>query len=175
MQALYILLGAMAVLIPGLFIVSMFLPATVKVRRTRVIPASPSRLFEQVNVLRNWERWSPWHQVDPTMQLKYNETSSGAGARYTWQSKHRQVGKGSMTITESRPDEFIATDMQFMEQGAAKASFRFEPVNNGTLVTWEVAMNMGQRPVRKLMGLMMDKWVGKDFERGLENLEKLVK
>lgn len=175
MQALYIVLGALAVLIPGLFIVSMFLPATIKVRRTRIIPASPSVLFQQVNTLRNWERWSPWHQADPGMSLSYNEIPAGVGAHYAWQSKHRQVGKGAMTITETRPDEVIVTDMQFMEQGGARAAFRFEPVNNGTLVTWEMAMAIGQHPARKLMGLMMDKWVGKDFERGLENLEKLVK
>ncbi len=31
-------------------------------------------------------------------------------------------------------------------------------------------MTVGQHPGRKLMGLMMDKWVGKDFERGLQQL-----
>ena len=31
----------------------------------------------------------------------------------------------------------------------------------------------GQNPVRKLMGKLIDKWLGSDFEKGLSNLKKL--
>lgn len=171
MQAIYIILGAMAVLIPGLFVLSLFLPATVKVVRTRVVPATINAVFQQVNILRNWEGWSPWHQLDPAMDLIYNDIESGEGASYSWNSKHRQVGKGRLTIIESRLYEYIKLDMQFMEQHSAKGYFRFENAKKGTLVTWGLKIELGQHPVRRLMGLMMDKWIGKDFERGLENLK----
>jgi hypothetical protein len=172
MQALYIILGAMAVLIPGLFVISLFLPATVKVVRSRVVPATVAAVFQQVNILRNWEGWSPWHQLDPAMQLSYQGPESGVGASFSWKSKLRHVGHGSLTITESRLYEYIGLDMQFMEQRLAKGYFRFEPAKSGTLVTWGLWAELGQHPGRKLMGVMMDKWIGKDFERGLENLKR---
>ncbi|SFD62095.1 Polyketide cyclase / dehydrase and lipid transport [Chitinophaga sp. CF118] len=172
MQALYIILGAMAVLIPGLFVISMFLPSTVKVVRTRVVPASVTAVFQQVNILKNWEGWSPWHQLDPGMQLTYSDVESGVGAHFRWKSKHPQVRKGMLSITEIRLYEYIGLDMQFMEQRKVKGYFRFEPARNGTLVTWGLFAEMGQHPGRRLMGMMMDKWVGKDFERGLENLKR---
>jgi hypothetical protein len=171
MQALYIILGALAVVIPGLFVISLFLPATVKVERAREVPASVVAVFQQVNKLRNWEGWSPWHQLDPALRLTYSEIESGVGASFNWESKHRQVRKGRLTITESRLHEYIALDMQFMKQRIAKSYFRFEPSMRGTLVTWVLVAELGQYPGRKLMGLMMDKWIGKDFERGLENLK----
>ncbi len=175
MQALFIILGALAVLIPGLFIVSMFLPATVKVVRVRAIPASLSEVFDQVNVLRNWEKWSPWQQSDPMMKLSYNDKKSGEGAGYQWISRNRKIGRGSVTITASRPNKQITIEMHFMENKVTKGYFRFEPSGRGTHVTWSMAMDVGRYPTGKIMGLIFDRSIGKDFERGLENLEKLVK
>ena len=33
---------------------------------------------------------------------------------------------------------------------------------------------MGARPAGRWLGLMMDNWVGADYERGLSNLKALV-
>lgn len=156
MQALYIILGTIAVLIPGLFVISLFLPATVKVVRARVVPASVGAVFQQVYILRNWESWSPWNQL------------SCSSSCLKWKDKHH---KGQIIITESRLHEYIGLEMQLMKRHFAKAYFRFEPAKSGTLVTWALRAELGQHPGRKLMGLMMDKWIGKDFERGLENLK----
>jgi hypothetical protein len=175
MQALYIILGALAVLIPGLFTASMFLPSTVKVERVRAIPVSPSVVFQQVNVIHNWEGWSPWYQPDATVKLAYNEHQSGIGAGYSWQNRTGHIRKGSFLITESRPDEYIGLTVQFMNHILSKGYFRFEPIAEGTMVTWGIVMELGKYPTSRILGLMMRKWVRKDFERGLENLEKLVK
>ncbi|RAJ81835.1 polyketide cyclase/dehydrase/lipid transport protein [Chitinophaga dinghuensis] len=174
MQAFFIILGALIVLILGLFIFSLVLSPTVKVERSLLIPGTAGTIFPYVNILKNWELWSPWKELDPNMRITYGEKDSGAGAGYSWESKNRNVGKGSMVITISREDQYIATETDFMNMGIAKGYFRFEPSMGGTLVTWGMVTNMGQHPVRKLMGLMMDKWVGNDFEKGLRNLSKLV-
>lgn len=157
MQALYIILGTLAVLIPGLFVISLFLPATVKIVRTRVVPATVAAVFQQVNTLRNWEGWCPWHQL----------TYIPSGLK--WKSKHHA---GQIVITESRLHEYIGLDMQFIKRRYAKGYFRFEPAKTGTLVTWSLRAELGQHPGRRLMGLMMDRWIGKDFDKGLDNLMK---
>lgn len=172
-QALFIMLGALAVLVLGFFIFSLYLPSRVRVERSLVTEAPASAIFPFVNVLRKWPEWSPWHAYDPAMDLQYTQKDAGAGAGYSWRSRHRNVGKGSLTITESRPNEYLATEMNFMQQGTAKSWFRFEPVAEGTLVTWGMEADMGQNPLRKLMGRMMDKWVGGDFEKGLRNLKRV--
>ena len=170
MQVLYVILGALAVLILGLFVFSLYLPSRLKIERSLQMNARPEVIFREVDTLRNWERWSPWHGLDPEMKITYGEKESGAGAGYSWESKKRNVGKGSLIITESRPYDYISTNINFMEQGGSKGYFRFEPAGEGTRVTWGMEMTVGQHPARKLMGLMMDKWVGRDFERGLHRL-----
>jgi hypothetical protein len=41
-------------------------------------------------------------------------------------------------------------------------------------VTWMLDTDMGAGPIGRWMGLMMDKWVGGDYETGLQNLKSLV-
>ncbi|PSL46421.1 polyketide cyclase/dehydrase/lipid transport protein [Chitinophaga niastensis] len=174
MQAFFIILGALIVLVLGLFIFSLFLSPTVKVERSLVIPAAADAIFPLVNVVRNWELWSPWKEQDPAVKITYGEKESGPGAGYSWESNNRNVGKGHMAITESKQDQYIATNTDFMGMGVAKGYFRFESVTGGTLVTWGMTCNMGHQPLKKVMGLMMDKWVGNDFEKGLKSLERTV-
>ncbi|MBE0663540.1 MAG: hypothetical protein IH597_13865 [Bacteroidales bacterium] len=39
--------------------VAFLLPREITVERSALIPASQEVVFEQVNVLKNWEKWSP--------------------------------------------------------------------------------------------------------------------
>ncbi|GEP88454.1 Polyketide cyclase / dehydrase and lipid transport [Chitinophaga terrae (ex Kim and Jung 2007)] len=174
MQTLFIILGAVAVLILGLFIFSLFLPSSVKIERSVFIPADAAVIFPLINHVRTWELWSPWQHLDPNIKMTYGEKESGAGASFSWVSQLRSVGSGHMTIAESRPDSFLATNMDFMRMGTAKGFFRLEPVTGGTVVTWEMICEIGSNPVRKIMGLMMDKWVGEDFNKGLQKIKELA-
>ena len=175
MQALYITLGAIAVLIPGFFIVSLFLPSQMKIVRVKVIAAPPALVFEQIDVVRNWERWSPWFRDDPALVIRYNDTESGQGAACSWESSLPHTGKGAMKIIESRPFEYEAADMQFKEQHTARCQFRLEPVIGGTMVNWDLTAILGQHPLYKLRGLVMDKWLSRYFEAGLANLDTVVR
>jgi effector-binding domain-containing protein len=47
-------------------------------------------------------------------------------------------------------------------------------VSGGTQVTWSLDTDLGAGPIWRYFGLMMDRWVGKDFERGLVNLKALA-
>lgn len=172
-QAMFIILGALAMCVLGMFIISLFLPSRVRVERSLLIRAPAARIFMLVNALRNWPQWSPWHSKDPQMKEEFSDRDTGKGAWYRWKSRRRKVGKGSLVITESRVNEYIANEMHFMQQRTSKSYFRFEPAADGTRVTWCIETEIGQNPMRRLMGKKMDKWVGGDFERGLNNLKKV--
>ena len=49
-----------------------------------------------------------------------------------------------------------------------------KPEGNQTQVTWGFESELGLNPMSRWMGLMMDNWVGGDYERGLVNLKTLV-
>ncbi|RAJ05296.1 polyketide cyclase/dehydrase/lipid transport protein [Chitinophaga skermanii] len=174
MQALYILLGAVLLIILGLVIFSLFLPSLIRVERSRTIKAPIETLFEQVNDLKNWPTWSPWFGLDPNMQTTFGEKTSGAGAFYRWHSQQKHVGSGSVTINESRPYELITCDIHFEGRGINKSTFRFEPGTPGVKITWTFEMNTGLHPIKKLFGRLMDKYVGPDFEKGLRKIETIT-
>lgn len=155
-------------------LIAYLLPRHIHVERSAVITASPEVVFEQVNVLKNWEKWSPWHRIDPKMEIIYSGPEAGAGAAYAWSSTDPSAGQGKLTITESIPYSLIITEIDFMERGTAASQYTFKPAEDGTLLTWSMDTDMGNNPVARYFGLFMNKLLGKDFEKGLQNIQEVV-
>lgn len=154
--------------------VAYLLPRHIHVERSATIPASPEVVFNQVNNLKNWEKWSPWHDIDPDMEIVYSRPEMGAGASYSWSSNNPAAGQGKLTIMESLPYSLITTELYFAEQGTATAQYTFVPVDEGTLMTWSMESDMGNNPIGRYFGLFMDKMLGSDFEKGMENIKEVV-
>lgn len=153
----------------ALVLLSYLLPKFVYVSRSMQINANPDAVFQQVNDLANWENWSPWFQRDPDMKITYGENTKGIGAHYSWDGK--KSGKGAMKIVDSVENQSVNTEIDFGPRGTAEGSWTFEAAENGTKATWGLKADMGNNPVGRIMGLFMDKMVGKDFEQGLNNLK----
>ncbi|WPC05984.1 SRPBCC family protein [Pseudomonas benzenivorans] len=150
-------------------------PDGFSVERSVSVAAPPEAVFAQVNDLRNWERWSPWAKRDPAMQKSYEGPPAGVGAVYRW-AGNKEVGEGSMTLVESRPNQSIRIRLVFLKpfQASNEAQFQFAPEGEGTRVTW--SMSGSNNFMAKAMHLVMDmdKMVGGDFEQGLAQLRTLV-
>ena len=152
-----------------LLIISFFLPSKVQVERSIEIDAPQETIFAQVNSLKNWEHWSPWELNDPNMESTFSGPDRGVGAIHQWESE--QSGNGKQEITESNHPDLIRTKLDFGEQGSAESYWHFEKQNGKTRVTWGMTSDMGQNPVGKYIGLMMDSMIGNDYEEGLNNLK----
>ena len=148
-----------------------FFPSHIHVERKAMINQKQSVVYNYVNNLGNWNSWSPWYQLDSAAKYSFEGPASGAGATFSWESQNKDVGKGSMKITDAMPDSVIKQDLNFMEEGTAKSSFRFAPEGNATSVTWAFDVEAGVNPLFRIMGGFMDGMLGKDFEKGLANLK----
>lgn len=163
-------LGLVILLIAAGFL----LPRHSHVERSLVMKANAATAFNQVNTLKNWEKWSPWHNIDPAMKLEYEGPESGAGAKYIWTSTNSNVGNGALTILASQPNQKIVSEMDFMENGKATGTYLFEENPEGTKLTWAMDSDLGMNPVARYFGLFMENFVGKDFEKGLNNIKVIV-
>ena len=74
----------------------------------------------------------------------------------------------------SVPNELVRTLLDFEREGVAEGYYRLTRVNTGTRVAWGFETDMGNNPVARYVGLMLDRLVGDDFARGLERLKSLV-
>lgn len=147
-------------------------PDTFRVERSRTIKAPVAVVFAQVNDYRLWQQWSPWAKLDPGMQVSYEGPQTGVGAVQRWRG-NSQVGEGSSTIVESRPNELIRMQLGFLKPFKAdnEAVFTFVPVEDQVRVTW--AMTGPKNFLFKAMHMVMDvdRMCGQAFEEGLGQLE----
>lgn len=168
------LLAAILILVIALVAVSYLLPRDIKVARSIEINAPASEVFAQVNGLKAGADWSPWLKRDPDVQLTYSGPDTGVGSKLEWTSEHPQVGSGKQEIVESIENEKVLTALDFGDMGTATAAFILVENSGVTTITWDMETDMGMNPIGRYMGLMMDKWVGADYEKGLANLKALV-
>lgn len=172
-----ILIG-IAVVIIILIVVIVMRPDDYHTTRSATIAAPPAVLFEQVNDLHKWEAWSPWAKLDPNAKFSYEGPASGVGAKFNW-AGNNDVGEGNMTVAESRPNEYVKFQLEFIKpfKGSSIAEFTFKPdgaQTNQTVVSW--SMSGKNNFIAKAMGLFMDcdKMLGGYFEKGLANLKTVA-
>jgi uncharacterized protein YndB with AHSA1/START domain len=153
--------------------IGLLLPSQFKVERSVQIAASADRVYPLIADPREWKRWTVWNRRDPAMKMEYGGAPSGAGARWSWQSKSE--GNGSMEFTDAKPGERIAYRLSFPEFGMQSSGLlTIVPTGDGVRVTWTNEGDMGASPVSRWFGLFMDRLVGPDFEGGLANLKRLA-
>jgi len=150
-------------------------PSGFRVERTATISAPAPAVFGQVNDFHNWEAWSPWAKLDPTMRQAFEGAPAGTGAIYTW-TANKQVGEGRMTVTESRPNELIRIRLEFLKPFAATntAEFAFKPEGNQTVVTWSMVGKNNFMAKAVHLVVNMDRMVGGDFEKGLARMKSVA-
>ena len=149
-------------------------PRVATTERSVYIAEPPEIVFPYVNNFRNFNKWSPWYQIDPDTKYSYSGFGEGVGATMSWTSEDPKVGNGSQTITASEPYSRVDTALDFGAQGKAQAEFKLVPQGSGTNVTWSFSSEMGSGPIARWMGLMVSKMVGTSYEQGLQKLKSVV-
>lgn len=157
-------------LVALLLVIGLLLPSGFKVQRSMQIAAPPAKVYPLIADPRQWKNWSVWNQRDPAMQMQYSGADSGAGAKWSWQSKTE--GNGAMEFTAAVPNERIVYALSFPDMGmTSRGELQLVPEGTGTRVTWTNEGDMGGNPINRYFGVMMDSLVGPDFEAGLNNLK----
>lgn len=165
------------ILLAAFVIVSFLLPKPAPVVRSAEINTPVAVVFQQVNELRNWEKWSAWVEKDSTIETVYGEKTEGEGASYSWTGE--LVGSGSLTIIKSEPSESLNTEVDFGFMGRGNGSWTLVETNGETSVTWSMELLPGKGILAGIIGRYflafsnMDPVVGPDFEQGLANLKEL--
>jgi uncharacterized protein YndB with AHSA1/START domain len=146
-------------------------PDTFRVERRATIAAPPATVFAYLEDFRRWSTWSPWEKLDPAMEKTFGGPPKGVGATYAWNGND-EVGRGSMTILESRPSERLEIRLEFFEPWEAIHTnvFTLAPQGAGTEVTW--AMEGENAFMSKVFSVIMnmEDLVGAEFEQGLADL-----
>ena len=150
----------------------LLLPATTHVERSVVIDRSPEQVFATLNSFERFSAWSPWAEYDPQARYTFEGPASGVGARMRW-SGNRSVGSGSQEITTSEPHRRVVVALDF-DGSQAHAAYLLEPEGDGTRLTWAFDTEHGMNPFKRWLGLLFDRMIGADYEKGMRKLKSLL-
>lgn len=161
-------------LIALLLVVSLFLPSAYRVERSLTMRAKAETIFPYLTNLKKWPEWTAWTtERDPTLTYSYSGASEGVGATSSWNGK--SSGTGTMTITSAEAKTGVKYDLDF-EHGKylSKGAIRLEPAGETTKVIWTDDGDLGWNPIGRYFGLLMDRFMGPDFDSGLQKLKQKV-
>jgi len=172
MKILLKLLGGLAVLILLLVVAAYALPRHYRVERSLAMKAQSDAVLALVADFRAWKSWGAWQERDPQMKITYSPQTTGVGAWSAWESTSE--GNGKMTITEQTVAK-VTYHLEFPDMGTrSTGSIEVRPQAGGVQVVWVDAGDLGMNPLNRWFGLFLDKLIGSDFERGLNNMRKLA-
>ncbi len=173
-----VLLGlavAVVAIVVGFVVVVSMQPSEVHISRSLAMAAPPDKVFEQVNNLHHSPDWSPFIKLDPNIKYSYEGPELGEGAVYKW-SGNDEVGEGSMTIVESKPNELVRMKLAFVRpmEDTAEALFTFRPEGDKLNVTWTMTGTNSFIEKAFCLFVDLDKMIGDKFEEGLASMKAIV-
>ena len=160
----------------GIFLTYVALkPAAQTISRELVINATPEKIFPYINNSKKMDEWMPWKESDPGVKMQYSGPEEGVGATSSWDSPGK-MGTGNAVIIESITNKSVKTRLTYTKpmDMSQIAEVSLTPVEGGTNVKWSVDGHNGF--IFRLMGILMnvEKMVGGQFDKGLNNLKSIV-
>lgn len=154
-----------------LLIVAIFLPSEYKVERSIEISQPVGIVYGYVADFNNFHDWNPWTPMEPSHKFEVVGDSGGVGQKYSWEGEI--VGTGDMTFLELRQKQLIKSDINFHtpNEGKGIVDWAFDGDMNETIVSWSITGEAGY-PMGRYFGLMMDEFLGKNFEDGVSKLKE---
>jgi hypothetical protein len=169
-------IGIALVAVFGVLLVIVALqPAQFTMERSLQMTAPAEAIFPLLNDFHRWTRWSPWDGLDPAMQRTYQGTS-GPGSSYAWESRHKKVGAGRMTLTAEEVNAWVEVKLEFLAPFPATNEVRIAiaPAEGGSRVTWRMTGHKNFMTKAFHLMMNMDKLIGPDFEKGLAAIKVIA-
>jgi effector-binding domain-containing protein len=166
---LWLLGGALLLLLAGFV-----LPRHVVGRASADINASPQTLTLLTSSMRQFNRWSPWGDLDPATAYTFDGPYGGVGSAMTWASNNRDVGKGGQKVVAVVPGTSVSTRVMFDGSDGLDAKFSFEPLATSTKATWSFDFDAGNNPITRWVGLFIKGRIINDYTKGLAKLQAIA-
>lgn len=161
---LFTVLGIVA----AILVAALFISRTYHLERFVTIHAPQALIMDQISNLKKANEWSPFMAQDKEVQVTYSQVDGQVGSWSHWESK--KSGVGTQTIVKLTADR-VETRLDFEKpmKSTDTAFFQSQPEGTDVKVTWGME---GSHPYPlNFMNLLVDGYLGKIFDKGLNNLK----
>jgi uncharacterized protein YndB with AHSA1/START domain len=172
MGILITILIVIAGIIALLLLIALFTKKDFTLEKQVVINRPKRDVFNYLKLIKNQEQYSVWVMKDPNIKIVYTGTDGTVGFTSSWESNDKNVGIGEQEIKKIDDGESIEVEIRFKKPFEGTNQARTSVITLGdtqTKVT-QVFYGSSKFPMN-LMNLMMDKLVGKDMQKNLENMK----
>jgi hypothetical protein len=177
MKILIIIIIVLLSILVLLLFVGVFLKKEYIVAREVLVNKPKTAVFEYIKLLKNQNDFSVWATMYPNMKKEFRGTDGTAGFVSAWESQVKNVGKGEQEILKVIEGEKVDYEIRFIKpfESTSFASMSALSVNeNYTKVQWVFNGKM-KYPMNLMLQFMnMEKMIGNDLEKGLQNLKIIL-
>lgn len=148
--------------------VAFLLPSRRQVTRSVEVKAPVAAIFPLINNLKTgWPQWNPFvDPADKTYRINYSGPEEGVGASQAWDGE--TTGEGKMKIVRADPTRGVDYQVMLMHDSyRMDSSFTCEQKGDVTVLTWTCDTEVGTNPIQRYFGLMTDRFLGPEMEKGL--------
>jgi hypothetical protein len=163
------------IFILGVFIIilllALFLPSSVSVAKSVNINASGNDIKKQIVNFEEWKNWYPAFKNENISVVK-NTPSSKMISSVTLKDKNGKTILLNLIDTSNN-----RIDIEVQSNSSTKVQYLFlliPKLNNQTQLTWDINVDLGWYPWKRIEGILFDKFSGSQYEDALGELKKAV-
>lgn len=98
------------------------------------IQSDMSTVFDHVLYLKNFTKWSPFYEVDPTQKTEVKGEDGQVGAQFHWEG-NKGKDLGYQEIKAVQPSKYIKMGCDIQKPFKATPTFEYAFANTGNTVT----------------------------------------
>ena len=159
-------------------VIALFLPSHARVVREVELGAPMTQVYDSLNHFKRFNAWNPFYPLDTRAKYELEGNEYGEGAKIRWNSiLEKQVGQGSLEITESVPEERIVMNLENNWRGNEKTyTFDMEqnPQTNAVKLRWAMDVDYGWNLFGRYAGLYLNGRVGELMNEGLGRFASML-
>ncbi len=152
-----------------IFLISLLLPSRVTILKYVEINAPAEKVM---NLVVNFEEWKNWYPAFKDENISVTKNSSAKGVLSSVTLKDMNGKSVNLSLLDTAQH---LIDIQLKSSSSSEVNYQFvllPKANSQTQLTWNVNINLGWMPWKKIQGIFMDKFSGEQYQTALENLKK---
>lgn len=152
-----------------IFVISLLLPSHVTVLKYVEINAPAEKVMKQIVNFDEWKNWYPAFK-DENIKVIKNPSAINVLSSVTL----KDVNGKSVSLNLVDTSQHLI-DIQLQSLSITKVNYQFglvSKINNQTQLTWNINIDLGWLPWKKIQGIFMDKFSGQQYQMALDNLKK---
>lgn len=168
MKILRFLIFLLSVLII-IFLISLLLPSKVTVAKSVEINASNEKIKRRITNFQEWKNWYPAFK-DENISIIRNPPVKNVLSSVTLKDVNGKTVGLNLVDTNKQ-----VINIELISSSSTRVNYQFvliPKINNQTQLTWNVNLDLGWLPWKKIEGILLDRFSGPQYQEALENLKK---